>query len=214
MKKRYIFLISIVIFLSTISIAFAQIKTEDYTIAYSDRKLIDLNKQSPVIIKLHETSKLSLRYPGRTKNTILINNITKQGINVTMLGDSYKPGLDVFIPSEDYYRIFANNDKVPDVVIEPKVYRFSDNPQERTVTLLVRRVEIIKSNTPIKNPVEVSGERVTGSSVKNTKSNNNISRDIILYTSLIISAVILGVLYFYFDKKSKKSPPEQSSLTP
>src|SRR3989338_8644211 len=93
MKKRLIILGLIALFLS-LQIALAQIKTEDFEVAYGDRKLIDLNKKSPYTIKLHETSLLSFRYPGRTKNTMLVNNISRQGINVTMLGDAFKPGLN------------------------------------------------------------------------------------------------------------------------
>ena len=201
MKKRLTILGLIALFLS-LQIALAQIKTEDIEVAYGDRKLIDLNKKSPYTIKLHETSLLSFRYPGRTKNTMLVNNITRQGINVTMLGDAYKPGLDVFIKAEDYYRVFTNADKIPDIILEPKVYRISDDPKERTITFLVRRVEIIQGEAPFKNPVEVSTDKVTGSAVK--KEGENTSKDIILYSAIVIGAILLGSLYFYFDNKNKK----------
>ena len=202
MKKRLTILGLIALFLS-LQIALAQIKTEDIEVAYGDRKLIDLNKKSPYTIKLHETSLLSFRYPGRTKNTMLVNNITRQGINVTMLGDAYKPGLDVFIKAEDYYRVFTNADKIPDIILEPKVYRISDDPKERTITFLVRRVEIIQGEAPFKNPVEVSTDKVTGSAVKKEEETNN-SKDIILYSAIVIGAILLGSLYFYFDNKNKK----------
>ena len=201
MKKRLIILGLLALFLS-LQIALAQIKTEDFEVAYGDRKLIDLNKKSPYTIKLHETSLLSFRYPGRTKNTMLVNNISRQGINVTMLGDAFKPGLDVFIKAEDYYRVFTNADKIPDIILEPKVYRITDDPKERTITFLVRRVEIIQGEAPFKNPVEVSTDKVTGSAVK--KEGENTSKDIILYSAIVIGAILLGSLYFYFDNKNKK----------
>src|SRR3989338_2826925 len=201
MKKRLIILGLIALFLS-LQIALAQIKTEDFEVAYGDRKLIDLNVKSPYTIKLHETSLLSFRYPGRTKNTMLVNNISRQGINVTMLGDAFKPGLDFFIKAEDYYRVFTNADKIPDIILEPKVYRITDDPKERTITFLVRRVEIIQGEAPFKNPVEVSTDKVTGSAVK--KEGENTSKDIILYSAIVIGAILLGSLYFYFDNKNKK----------
>ena len=202
MKKRLIFLALIVLMLS-LDFIYAEIKTEDYSVAYGNRKLIDLNIKSPVVIKLHETSKVSFRYPGTIKNTMLINNISKEGINVTMLGDAYENGLKVFIEAEDYYRVFANEDKVPDVIIEPKIYRFSDDPKERTVTVLLRTVQIIQGNSPTNYPIEVSGKKVTGKTVQIT-SNQNSSKEITLYSSIVIGAILLGVLYFYFEKKSKK----------
>ena len=83
MKKRLI-LSGLLVFLLIASVVKAEIKTADYEVAYADRQLIDLNKRSPVTVRLHETSLLSFRYPGRTKNTLLLNNVTKEGIHVTM----------------------------------------------------------------------------------------------------------------------------------
>ncbi|MBS3149734.1 hypothetical protein J4455_03530 [Candidatus Woesearchaeota archaeon] len=209
MKKRLIFLISIVI-ISSFSIAFAQIKTADYEIPYGARELIDLNNQNLVLVRLHETSRVSFRYPGRTKNTMQVNNISKYGINVTMLGDAFDPGLDVFIKAEDYYRVFANKDKIPDVVIEPKVYQLNEDPTQRTVVVLLRTVEIIQGNSPTNNPVEVKGNKVSGSAVT-TVEEKDYSQEIFLYSSIIIGAILLGLLYFYFERKNNKSNKENLS---
>ena len=242
MKKRLIFLISIVI-ISSFSIAFAQIKTADYEIPYGARELIDLNNQNLVLVRLHETSRVSFRYPGRTKNTMQVNNISKYGINVTMLGDAFDPGLDVFIKAEDYYRVFANKDKIPDVVIEPKVYQLNEDPTQRTVVVLLRTVEIIQGNSPTNNPVEVKGnkfdsknpqrylkeakdrhrqlKRAEGIVLRKSKqallndfgrlSLPDYSQEIFLYSSIIIGAILLGLLYFYFERKNNKSNKENLS---
>lgn len=209
MKKRLIFLVFLVL-VSTISIAFAQIKTEDYDVPYGDRVLVDLNKQSPVLVRLHETSKVSFRYPGRTKNTMLVNNITKDGMSVTMLGDAYDPGLDVFIKAEDYFRVFANGDKIPDVIIEPKIYQLNDDPTKRTVVVLLRIVEIIQGNTPINTPVEVTGNKVSGGAVAKAIE-KNYSKETFLYSSIIAGALLLGLLYFYFERKNNKNNRENLS---
>lgn len=209
MKKKPIFLIFLVL-ISTFTIAFAQIKTADYEIPYGGRELIDLNNQNLVLVRLHETSRVSFRYPGRTKNTMQVNNISKYGINVTMLGDAFDPGLDVFIKAEDYYRVFANKDKIPDVVIEPKVYQLNEDPTQRTVVVLLRTVEIIQGNAPTNNPVEVKGNKVSGSAVTIVEE-KDYSKEIFLYSSIIIGAILLGLLYFYFERKNNKSNKENLS---
>lgn len=209
MKKRLIFLIFLVIF-PTINLAFAEIKTEDYVVPYADRVLVDLNKQNQVLVRLHETSKVSFRYPGRTKNTLLINNITKEGISITMLGDAYDPGIDAFIKTEDYFRVFTNEDNIPDVIIEPRVYSLSDDPQKRNVIVLLRTVKIIQGNAPLNNPVEVKNNQVSGSAVSNVKD-KDYSKEIFLYSSIIAGALLLGLLYFYYDRKNKS---EKNRLTP
>lgn len=201
MKKRLIFLIFLVI-ISTFNLALAEIKTEDYSVPYGDRVLIDLNKQNPVLVRLHETSKVSFRYPGRIKNTLLINNISKEGISITMLGDAYDPGINAFIKAEDYFRVFANADKIPDVIIEPKIYSLNDDPQKRTVIVLLRTVEIIQGNAPLNNPVEVKSNKVSGSAVSKVQD-KNYSKEIFLYSSIIAGALLLGLLYFYYDRKNR-----------
>ena len=200
MKKRLLFL-GLMVMLISLNTAYAEIKTADYEVAYDDRRLIDLNTRSPITIRVHETSLVSFRYPGRTKNTLLLNNVTKEGINVTMLGDAYETGLDVFIKAGDYHRVFANSDKIPDVIIEPKVYKFSDDPKQRTVTLLFRRVEIIQGQSLVNTPVDVSPEKITGRVVE---ERSEYTRDIVLYSSIIAGALLMGCLYFYFDRKGKK----------
>ena len=103
-----------------------------------------------------------------------------------------------------------NKDKIPDVVIEPKVYQLNEDPTQRTVVVLLRTVEIIQGNSPTNNPVEVKGNKVSGSAVT-TVEEKDYSQEIFLYSSIIIGAILLGLLYFYFERKNNKSNKENLS---